>query len=114
MIRRAAERWRKNAASLMGMPPDLFILLALECLGALGAQLAGAGRYQLMLNEYDMDEIEASSLAGIASYIHLVSGIATAPLVDLVGIRTMALASIVLSIVLDFLTSLTPRQRNRR
>ena len=68
-------------------------------LGALGAQLAGAGRYQLMLNEYDMDEIEASSLAGIASYIHLVSGIATAPLVDLVGIRTMALASIVLSIV---------------
>ncbi|KAL1504512.1 hypothetical protein AB1Y20_010914 [Prymnesium parvum] len=92
-------RWQRNAAELLQMPRDLRLLLLVEALGALGGRLGEAGRYQLMLNEYAMEETEASALLGAATAIALLAGFASAPLVDLLGIRRVAMLSLAFTCV---------------
>ncbi|KAL3893410.1 MAG: hypothetical protein SGPRY_014251, partial [Prymnesium sp.] len=76
---------------------DIFILLLIESLGTLGSRLGGAGQYQLMLNEYAMGELEASSLISTGTAIALATSFLSAPLVDILGVRSVALCSLALS-----------------
>ena len=58
-IRSIGRVWRENAGSFLVLPRDVFVLLLIEGLGTLGSRIGSAGRYQMMLNEYSMGEIEA-------------------------------------------------------
>jgi hypothetical protein len=90
-------RWRENLSTFATLPRDIYYLLLLECLRSLSSRMGGAGRYPMMLNEYGMSEVEASTLSSQGALIGLVAGFLSAPLLDALGVRTVAICSLTFS-----------------
>lgn len=93
------DRYRASVASFARLPRAMHLILVIEFLSTLHNHMVGGVSYQLILNEYKMSELELASLQALTSPIRIVAGLVVAPLVDMYGVRRVAIVSLSLSVL---------------